>query len=207
VDTNPVLSMTDSLFTILVAGGGAAVVCGGILLGLWKLTTDSLLERFRQSQAEELERLKTELGLGAARASRLETAQFGAFQEIWDTLADLRIAANRLWQDASRRNIDGFGHRLEQARRIIYGSQLVIDGGDLRRLRGIIHELEYFYQGKEGLLELRQAPTLDNAAVAERIEQNGQLRARFLDAVEELRVSLHAQMRGKPPHSAASNER
>lgn len=194
--------MSNFISQVLLAGGGAAVICGAILVTLWKLGIDSLLERLKQSQAESLERLKAELELGAARAGRFETAQFGAFQEIWDRLADLRIASNRLWQNASHRNIEDFGLRLEEARRTVYGSQLVIDGDDLRRLRTILHELESFYEGKEGLLQLRQTTPRDRAAIEHRIQENGHLRARFLDAVEDLRSSLQSQMR-----RTASNNR
>jgi hypothetical protein len=188
--------MSDTLYAVLMAAGGATVVCCAVFASLWKLGMDSLLERFKRSQAEELERLKAYLGVDMARASRFETAQFGAFQEIWNTLADLRIAANRLWEHSSQENLDEFGHHLETARRVIYSTQLVIDRSILNDLRGTIHAFEDFYGGKEGLVQLRQRHQHDIKAIARRIDQNAHLRSRFIEAVDALRASLHEQMRG-----------
>src|SRR6266566_7287471 len=116
------MTISDQLFTILVAGGGATVVCAGIMAGLWKLSTDALLEKLKHSQSEALEQLKDSLALASARTTRYEGAQFGAYQEIWDTLCDLRVAADRLWERATQRNIDEFGRHFEAVRRLVYGS-------------------------------------------------------------------------------------
>jgi hypothetical protein len=178
-----------------MAAGGSAVVSGALFATLWKFGLDSVLERFKKSQAEELERLKAYIGLDVARATRFETAQFGAYQEIWTSLAELRIAANRLWEHASQENLDDFGKYLGNARLVIYNTQLVIERSVVNDLRSAIHAFEDFYGGKEGLISLRQHGKKDSAAVAARIDENAHLRTHFGEIVEELRASLTRQMR------------
>lgn len=191
------MTFSDSLFQILIAGGGAAVVSAAIILGLWKLSTNALLEKFKHSQVEELERLKDDLTRSSARASRYEGAQFGAYQEIWDTLCDLRLAADRLWDRATPRNVKEFGRHFEAVRRIVYGSEVLIEDPHLATLRTLIDDFREFYDGKGGVLELRRQQPPDEAAIDSLIARNGQVRQRFAATLENLSASLKAQMRGQ----------
>src|SRR2546426_10785487 len=138
------MNISDQLFQIIIAGGGAAVICGGIMTGLSKLTTDALLERFKLSQSQTLEQFKDALARSAARTARYEGAQFGAYQDIWDTLCDLRLAADRLWDRATQRNIDEFGRHFEAVRRLVYGGEILIENPHLATLRQLIADFREF---------------------------------------------------------------
>src|SRR3989304_1221225 len=113
------MQLQDTLYEMLLTAGGTAVVCGALVASLWRVFTSSLLEKFKSSQAQQLEEFKSaqarpreqfrsEVQLNAARVARYDTHQFGVYQEVWDKLADLRVAADRLWDRASDRNIQEF---------------------------------------------------------------------------------------------------
>ncbi|MDB4877626.1 MAG: hypothetical protein JWM41_4072 [Gemmatimonadetes bacterium] len=187
--------MSDNVFAILIAAGGATAVCAAVFAALWKLTIDATIERFKRSQSEALEEFKSDLEASAARASRFEEAQFGAFQEIWEALADLRVAADRLWDRATRQRVDEFGRRLEAAQTALYGNQLVIDTRHLLGLRDAIGDFEQFYRGKEGLLELRATNPANLAAIEARIEENGRLREHYSTILDDLRGAIRRDIR------------
>ncbi len=112
---------------ILIATGGASVVVGLIIASLWKFGTNVLLERFKRSQADALEHLKDDLVQSAQRTSRYEGVQFGVYQETWELLIDLQMAADRLWQRATERNVEEFGRHFEAIRKAVYGSKVFFE--------------------------------------------------------------------------------
>jgi hypothetical protein len=187
--------VTDNLFAILMGAGGAAIVSAAVFAALWKLMMNATLERFKRSQSEALEKFKANLQADAAKASRFENAQFGAFQEIWETLADLRVSADRLWDRATKRNVEGFGRRLEEARGVVYGNQLVIDTVHLHQLREAISDFEEFYRGKQGLLELRARNPADLRVIEGRIAENRRLRDHYSSLLDDLRGAIRRQIR------------
>ena len=193
--------MSDTLFGILIGAGGSTVVCAAIFASLWKLTMEAALERFKRAQAETLEQFKAELQTEAGRISRFEDAQFGALQEIWETLADLQVGADRLWERATKRNVEEFGRRLEAARTAVYGNQLVVDTRHLQRLRDAIDDFERFYQGKQGLLEMRRQDPADLTALESRITENKRLRDHYSKILQELRGAIRRDIR--PGHGVA----
>ena len=79
-----------------------------------------------RSQAKEIERLKnrSEALKLLAQAALMWCSIPVAFQEIWETFADLRVAADRLWGRATERNVEEFGRRLEGVKRVIYKGSL-----------------------------------------------------------------------------------
>lgn len=188
------MTISENVYQILIAGGGAAIVCGGIIISLWKLSTAALLEKLKHSQTE-LERLKDELSRSALRASRYGGAQFGAYQEIWDTLCDLRLAADRLWDRATPRNVEEFGRHFQAVRRVVYGREVLIEEPHLATLRRLVDAFREFYDGKEGLLELRRQVPPNQEAIVRLIDRNGQVRKSFAATLEALSTNLRAHLR------------
>lgn len=189
------MTVGDNLYQIIIAGGGAAIVCGAIIISLWKLSTSALLEKLKHSQTQALEQLKDELSRSALRASRYEGAQFGAYQEIWDTLCDLRVAADRLWDRATPRNVEEFGRHFQAVRRVVYGGEILIEEPHLTALRRLVDDFREFYDGKEGLLELRKQVPPNQEAIARLIDRNGQVRERFAATLEALSSVMRAHLR------------
>ncbi len=190
------MNINDSLVQILVAGGGATVVCGLILGSLWKISMNALLEKFKHSQVEALEHLKNDLAQSALRTSRYEGAQFGAYQETWDLLVDLQLAAERLWGSATQRNVEEFGRHFEAVRKAVYGSKVLFDETHQAALENLVDEFRDFYDGKQGLLELRRRNTPDDAAIAALIARNGEVLRHFSKVIDEVAVSYKNKMRG-----------
>jgi hypothetical protein len=185
--------VSENLYQILAAGGGAILVCAGIFAALWKLSLDAALERFKRTQAEALEHLKNDLAQSAARVNRYEEARFGAYQEIWDVLSDLRLAADRLWDRATHRNVNEFGRHFEAVRRMLYGREVLLPEPHLTTLKRVIDQFRDFYDGKQGLLEVRATLPVDEQAVARLIERNGQVRMGFHETLERLANTIRNQ--------------
>lgn len=186
--------LSDNLYQILLAGGGVFIVCSVIFATLWKLSMDALLEKFKNSQAEAMERLKNDLAQSTARVNRYEGARFGAFQEIWDSLSDLRLSADRLWEHATQRNVDEFGRHFEAVRRMLYGREVLLPEPHLSKLRTLIDQFREFYDGKQGLLDIRRTRPNDAAAVATLIARNGRVRIGFTESLDLLAGTIRSQI-------------
>ncbi|MGH7886414.1 MAG: hypothetical protein ACREPG_00990 [Candidatus Binatia bacterium] len=195
--------LSENLYQILLAGGGAFVVCAAIFAALWKLSMDAILEKFKSSQAEAMERLKNDLAQSTARVNRYEDARFGAYQEIWDALSDLRLSADRLWERATQRNVDEFGRHFEAVRRMLYGREVLIPEPHLGTLRGLIYQFRDFYDGKQGLLSIRRTRPHDEEAVATLIACNGRVRIGFNDTLGQLAGTIRNQQAGQVDPRAA----
>ena len=191
------MNINDSLIQILIAAGGASVVCGIIFASLWKMIMNALFEKFKHSQVEALEHLKNDLAQSTLRTSRYEGAQFGAYQEAWDLLIDLQLAADRLWDRATQRNVEEFGRHFEAIRKAVYGGKVYFDEPHQAALEGLVDEFREFYDGKQGLLALRRQHTPDNSAIAALIARNGKVRQRYSKVIDEVAVSYRDKMRGQ----------
>lgn len=184
-----------ALESFLLAAGGAAtavVLVGG---ALWKFGSAAVLGRFKAMQDEQLERLKAELAQSATRTVRFENQQFGKYQEVWDMLADLRLAGDRLWDRATSRNVQAFGRAFDDVRKHVYGSQPLLEGRHLTRLQALIDQFRDFYSGKEGLVDLRNSGAPEEAILA-RIQENGQIRSEYEAVLSEIAADFRDQMRG-----------
>ena len=155
---------------------------------------DALLEKFKSSQAQAMERLKNDLAQSTARMNRYEDAQFGAYQEIWDALSDLRLSADRLWERATRRNVDEFGRHFEAVRRMLYGREVLLPKPYLGTLQGLIDQFRDFYDGKQGLLDIRRTRPNDEEAVATLIASNRLIRVGFNETLGQLAGTIRNQL-------------
>ena len=127
-----------SIKDIIVAAGGSTVVVLAIVVALWKLTEKSIVERVKHGFAEDLEVFKNQLARSGARHDRYEAAQFGIYQELWDSLADLSIAADRLWEGATQRNLTEFGRRLENAEESVFHHRLLLEVNHREELEDLL---------------------------------------------------------------------
>ncbi|GEM_PF-6966773 len=190
--------VSENLSQILIASGGAFVVCAAIFASLWKLAMDATLEKFKCSQAEAIERLKIDLAQSIARAARLEDAQFGAYREIFEVLSDLRLSADRLWDLVTQRNVNEFGRHLEAVRKMLYGKELILPQPQLGKLQELINQFEEFYKGKQGLLEIYESNrSSDSDSIARLIAHNKSVRDEFNVTVTELKHIIGNQI-GNP---------
>jgi hypothetical protein len=180
---------------IMVAAGGSTVIVVSIVVAIWKLTEKSIVERVKHGFAEEMEVLKNQLARSGVRIDRYEAAQFGIYQELWDSLADLKIAADRLWEAATQRNLDEFGRRLENAENSVLRHQLLLELNHREELGHLLKRFHEFYDGKEGLIIMRRAEPHDQQLVQKVIVRSERIKNEFSGLVDSIGTSFQNQMR------------
>jgi hypothetical protein len=112
-----------------------------------------------------LERLRASL----AQHQRISDAQFEKYAELWRQLQELRIAADRLWEDADRANLQGFAKMLGEARFAIEAGRLILEDKHYEELCTVLDRFENFHLGKRKVFTLREAVReirLDNTSEA-----------------------------------------
>ena len=125
----------------------------------------------------------------------IEAAQFGIYQELWDSLADLSIAADRLWEGATQRNLTEFGRRLENAEETVLHHRLLLEVNHREELEDLLDRFHEFYEGKEGLIRLRRVEPHNQELVQEVIIRNERIKNEFSGLVDSIGRSFQTQLR------------
>ena len=180
--------------TIIAAGGSTVLVLGAIG-ALWKLAEKSIVEKVKHGFAEDLEVLKNQLARSGARTDRYEAAQFGIYQELWDSLVDLSIAADRLWEAATERNLDEFERRLQNAGDSVFRHRPLLEANHRQELERLLYRLKDFYDGKEGLIRLRQHEPHNQELIQYVIIENERIKNEFTGLVDSIGKSFQKQLR------------
>lgn len=181
--------MVDSIYQLISSAGGWPALVVAIIVGLAALARSGVLERFKGSQAENLARLEAKL----EREDTVRADQSEAYKEVWETLAGLRMAADALWANASGQNLVEFGERFREVRRLVYGREVLIEAPHLAELQRLIDQFREFYDGKEGLVELRRGGASPDE-VRNRIDQNGKLREEYATALDGVAADFRKRL-------------
>ena len=189
--------MRDSIVQIILAAGGSTVVVLAVIAAVWKLTEKSIIEKIKHGFAEDLEILKSELMRSGERTNRYESAQFGKYQELWDSLGYLSDAAERLWQAATPQNLDEFDRQLQNAHRMVFNNRILLDENHLEDLDDALERFHEFYEGKQGLMELLRTEPNDSDLIKQGISRNEQIKNEFSDLVEAIGNSFRRNLRGE----------
>ena len=88
--------------------------------------------------------------------SKIRETQFTLYSELWVSLYDLRLAGDKLWQEATKTNLQNFEKQLQETELKINRSSLLIEENDIRDLRIITDKFLDFRVGKRELIRLRE---------------------------------------------------
>lgn len=171
---------------------GETVILSGV--GEKKLLLAHELQTTRTQQEAQLEGFRTTLRQYSAN-------QFDVYRQLWESLCDLKVAADELWHSPTEEKVNAFSNDLTSAKRWLEKSSLLVEEEHYHRLNGILEEFTQFWYGKDLLVRLRHDDSLSGP---ERMEErrrivsgNAHARESFGNALKELREYFQRHMRGE----------
>ncbi|HEX8457299.1 MAG TPA: hypothetical protein VF656_08380 [Pyrinomonadaceae bacterium] len=175
--------------SIITSVGGSAILVIGLSSWLGKVWASRILEADKLKYQSAFEEVK-----------RYSEKQFHLYNDLWSSLCDLRIAGDKLWEEANTRNAHTFSRQLKLTRDIVQKSSLLIEDEHYEALTRLMDEFGNFNLGKARLLELRRNrfPLLDvpDTEVQRVIEQNGLKKEAYSHLLIQIERYFKSQMRG-----------
>jgi hypothetical protein len=219
---NEILSVSGGVLVSL--GGGAAIViaCSSWLGKIWasrileseKAQLQKEMEFYKKDLQKEIEAEKFKLQQEVEKAKsqyQLETeknkakflryseTQFKLYNDLWTALCDLETTAETLWESAEVDLVLHLRTKLVEAKKALRKGYLLVEDGDYKQLIDVLQQFEQFQFGKSQLLKLRSRAQLaeayvDEAAVRNVIDVNGNVRTAYSNLLEVIRRSFKQQI-------------
>ena len=187
---------------ILGSVGGAAVIIVGLSSWLGKVWANRILEKDKLAYSSELERIKNQLHTDAEKQKFVFSLyyewQFKLYNDLWVSLAGLQNEVEKLWEEASTRNLRTFVSALSKAKQQIRNSALLIDQAHYKEIMEVIENLENYQVGKERLINTsRNIENVSQWDLQEIIEQNRHNREKINTFAERMLEEMRGQVSGK----------
>lgn len=200
--------------SLIVAIGGA----GAIILGLSKwfggILADKLLakdkakyqeslEKLKSRYQRELEETKNELEKSKAQFLRYSEHQFGLYNEMWQSLMELKFSMEDLWERLDPEKLRSFSKQLGETKRVVEKKVLLIEEDHYKRLIKVLQDFEAFRFGKAKLRELRNKDAhqmselnIDQFRIEQVIHENGEIKENLTTLLLELGATFRGQIKG-----------
>ncbi len=130
--------------------------------------------------------------------SRYHESQFTLYNALWNSLYDLKLAGDSLWEIADAYNLGKFIEQLEKTDYIINTSALLIEENHLQELKRLIQIFEDYEFGKKGLIEFRKGRSYSQVRqhqIEEMIHSNARIKEQYDYLIVEVARSLRSQLR------------
>jgi len=123
------------------------------------------------------------------------------YDALWNSLCDLRFAADDLWESPIVANAEKFAAQLKKTEEQIMKGSIHIEAAHIESLKSLIREFGNFRVGKVRLIALvdqlnSQESDVDDGKIQHATVVNGQIRDRYLRLLEDIESSFRKQMRG-----------
>jgi hypothetical protein len=123
---------------VITTVGGISVIVAACIA----LVGNILLERLRASLTQH---------------QRISDAQFEKYADLWNQLQELRLAADHLWEEADRTNLQRFATVLGETRFAIEAGRLILEEEHYEQLCLVLKGFENFHLGKQKVFTMREA--------------------------------------------------
>lgn len=145
-------------------------------------------------------RLSLELELAKMKLKPYSEQQFILYNELWQSLCDLKFSMELLWARASEDYLMEFADRLATTSDKLEKSALLIEPQHYQELNEILNSFGEYHLGKQALKNIWQnRPTtnpINDAEIRHLIEINGDMRNRLRTYLPEIKECLRKQICG-----------
>ncbi len=170
----------------------------------------SKIESVKQEYKIEFDEIqqKNEVFFDEIRQSknRFNAKQFELYNELWNSLVDLKFSANELWESANKTKLQDFSKKVYNAKVTIEKTSLLIDNNHYDELLRIIQQFDNFKFGKGeliGLKSLRRKTKnemngiqLYDQSIEEIINQNRQIKYNYDALLDKIKIKFVEKIRG-----------
>lgn len=189
---------------VLGAVGTAGIAVTGLSGWLGKVWATRIMKQEQVKYDEALHRTQAkydqQLEIAKAAILRFSENQFNRYGELWNSLCDLRGAADDLWELANIEKLKRFARQVQATRLQVQKSALILTNEHYEGILNTLKLFDDFYIGKCKLVELRGQTQEDALGGPRMIEDamrnNSDLRKRYVMNIEDLRHHLKAQIGG-----------
>jgi len=180
--------MTDTVFKILAAIGGAGVIIIGISKLLGEILTDYLKEKRRSKIERELEFNRQKLNVGRVKAERYAGLQFDAYQDLWKSLYALRLAGDALWKNADEMTLKAFNIQLKETQSKVDENAFLFEEDLYQELNLVFAIFELFSVHK------RSEAAEDRLQLERDIKASKHLKDKYHKVLNDIRVSFRRHL-------------
>ncbi|WP_157091339.1 hypothetical protein [Paenibacillus antarcticus] len=151
---------------IITSIGGVSLVIIGLSSWLGKIWANRILEKDRLNYNEKLEKIKSEyltdleekkgeIDKAKTLFSRYSEHQFSLYTELYRSLYDLKIAADKLWEIADYNKLRDFSKQLNNTITTVEKSILLIEDDHYSQLTELLDAFANYKIGKTDLIKFR----------------------------------------------------
>lgn len=170
----------EFLSGFLGALGGGGIV--GYILNL-------IIKRNLNEQKSQLDYMRN-------IALQLNKSQFESYGIIWSKLVELENIGDKLWKEATERNLNDFLTILSDTELMIRKYSIIIEKRHHEKIVNLIHECWNYKAGKSTLVELyKRGGNIDHHDVKLVISQNGKHIENYKNILNEISEDFRAQLR------------
>ncbi len=190
------------IFKLLTAIFASVGTASALIFALSKYFGGILAKRFEQKfRAEfqnEINEYQAKLDVLKQTTLRFSDKQFELYTNLWNSLHDLKIAADNLWDSASPKNLKDFVKQLKMTKGEMEKASLFVEDAHYSELSEIIKSFSEFQIGKERLIDLRQNTNLEGHLIEEQmIVGNQRVKRRYDELILLIKADLRRQLKGE----------
>jgi Fe2+ transport system protein B len=187
---------------VIVSVGGA----GGIILLLssyfGKIWADRNLESMRKEYQKEIDAYKNQLDILKENKLLYFKQQFDLYNSFWQSLYNLKKAADNLWEDTNQENLINFSKQLRETIENVERNYLFIEDKHYKELKEILDKFSEYRLGKKKLIQIynsvrdiRDTDIFNQGLIL--IDKNRSLKRKYEELINRIRNDLKKQIRGK----------
>ncbi|MTI47670.1 MAG: hypothetical protein FH761_07495 [Firmicutes bacterium] len=209
------------ILTLLDSFGGGAAVVTALTLFLGKIQAKRIHEKDKYSFRQELEQLKQqhdiemqniinryqksiehykfELDTQATKAKIYNDTQFKHYNTLYSALIDLKLIANKLWENAEQSKVKILSKKLKEAIENLEKSRILIAEDDYLEMKRLIEIFSNYRVGKQKLIDIRNSnlnQIIDMYKVEEIINGNLDKLNNMNEIIEKITISIKRSIKG-----------
>ena len=177
-------------------GGLVFVIAGSVNFFASKIA-ERKLEELKSKHSKEIELYRTQLEIAKSSLARYSEQQFGAYNQLWSSLHELKAAGDQLWELANNQNLYKFAKQLINTQQIVEKNSLYIEDAHYDQLQILLKAFSEYELGKKRLIELRKQDRIDPFEIEQWINHNHHFLEQYTQLIVDIRKNFRQQLNAK----------
>lgn len=123
-------------------------------------------------------------GLGTWKREYIGKKQIELYSDLWNSLYDLKLIADELWEKANKTNVNKFYKQLKITRSTVEKNFILLEDSHYSSLINTIDKFEQFNNGKYKLINSKNQTYIDEETIQNIINQNSNTRKQYVVQVD-----------------------
>jgi hypothetical protein len=156
----------------------------------------------RKEYQKEIDAYKNQLDILKENKLLYFKQQFDLYNSFWQSLYNLKKAADNLWEDTNQENLINFSKQLRETIENVERNYLFIEDKHYKELKEILDKFSEYRLGKKKLIQIynsvrdiRDTDIFNQGLIL--IDKNRSLKRKYEELINRIRNDLKKQIRGK----------